>query len=275
MSNDVKIDWPDPKKDTAEAMKSVKNVIAVASGKGGVGKSTVAANLAVALALEGYSVGLLDSDIYGPSAPLMFDLVNARPLGETDENGKTWILPEVRYGVKVMSIGFFIDPEKAILWRGPMASNALKQLFQDVKWGELDYLVLDLPPGTGDIHISLVQMLRVDKVVMVTTPQKVALADVRKAADMFNQEHTHVPIIGIVENMSYFTPQELPNNKYHIFGQGGGEILAKDLNLPLLAQIPIVQSVAEAGDNGKPAASEPNSIVGTIFAELVNKIVKG
>lgn len=245
----------------------VKNIIAVISGKGGVGKSTVSANLAVALARNGSKVALVDADIYGPSIPTMFGISGEMPKA-IEEDGRTLLIPIEKYGVKLMSIGFFVDPSQPLLWRGPMAANSLTQMFTETCWDEIDYMVVDMPPGTGDIALSLVQTLAVTGVVLVTTPQDVALADVRRAAMMFKQEGVKVPIIGVVENMSYFTPEELPNNKYYIFGKGGGEKFAKEVDARLLGQIPMVQSVCESGDEGKPIAVELNSIMANAFDEL-------
>ena len=233
-------------------LRGVKNIIAVVSGKGGVGKSTVSANLAVALSQLGAKVGLLDADIYGPSVPLMFDLVNAQPSAR-EENGRTILEKKKKYGIKLLSIGFFVDPSKALVWRGPMASNYLTQMLTGGDWGELDYLVIDMPPGTGDIHLTLLQTVPVTGVVIVTTPQNVALADAKKGIAMFGQAQINVPIVGIVENMAYFTPAELPENKYYIFGKDGGKRLADEYDLPFLGQIPLVQSIREGGDLGKPA----------------------
>jgi ATP-binding protein involved in chromosome partitioning len=255
------------RKETEQMLKGVKNIIAVASGKGGVGKSTVAANLAVALSKTGAKVGLLDADIYGPSMPLMFDLEGAQPVGK-DVDGKTRILPVEQFGIKILSIGFFVKPEQALIWRGAMATNALNQLINDTEWGELDYFIIDLPPGTGDIHLTMVQSLPVTGVVIVTTPQEIALADARKAFNMFAQKDINVPIIGLVENMAWFTPDELPENKYYIFGKDGGKKLAEASNVALLGQIPIVQSIRVGGDTGKPAALDPESITGRAFHEL-------
>lgn len=252
---------------TQQLLKGVKNIIAVASGKGGVGKSTIAANLAVALGRTGAKVGLIDADIYGPSVPLMFDEVNTKP-GAIEKDGKMLITPIEKYGIKILSIGFFVDPEKALVWRGPMASNALTQLFTEADWGELDYLVLDMPPGTGDIHLTIVQQLSVTGVAIVTTPQEVALADARKAIGMFSQENIKVPILGLVENMSWFTPKELPNNKYFIFGEEGGKKLAAEFNIPLLGQIPLVQGIRESGDDGRPIAMNDNSPIADAFRKL-------
>jgi ATP-binding protein involved in chromosome partitioning len=255
------------RKETDQMLKGVKNIIAVASGKGGVGKSTVAANLAVALSKTGAKVGLLDADIYGPSMPLMFDLEGAQPVGK-EVDGKTRILPIEQYGIKLLSIGFFVKPEQALIWRGVMATNALNQLINDAEWGELDYFVIDLPPGTGDIHLTLVQSLPVTGVVIVTTPQEIALADARKAFNMFAQKDINVPVLGLVENMAWFTPEELPENRYYIFGKDGGIKLARASNVALLGQIPIVQSIREGGDAGKPAALDPESLTGRAFYEL-------
>ncbi len=248
-------------------LKGVKNIIAVASGKGGVGKSTVAANLAIALAKTGAKVGLVDADIYGPSMPLMFDLVDARPTG-IDKDGKNLILPIEKYGIKLLSIGFFVDPTKALIWRGPMASSALGQLFADADWGELDYMVIDLPPGTGDIHLTLVQTLPVTGVVIVSTPQNVALADARKGVGMFMQKEINVPILGLIENMAYFTPVELPDNKYYIFGKNGCKKLADELNVPFLGQIPLVQGICDSGDNGRPIVLDAESTVAKAFMDI-------
>ncbi len=250
----------------------VKNIIAVSSGKGGVGKSTVAANLAVALAAQGYRVGLLDADIFGPSMPKMFGIEEARPMLEV-VGGRELIVPEEKYGVKLLSIGFFVNKDSAILWRGGMASNALKQLIADAHWGELDYFVLDLPPGTSDIHLTLVQTLAITGVVVVSTPQEVALADARKGVDMFTNDKVNVPVLGLVENMSWFTPAELPDNRYYLFGREGGKRLATELNIELLGQIPIVQSICEGGDAGQPVALSDDSVTGMAFAQLAQNVV--
>ncbi len=251
----------------------VKNVIAVSSGKGGVGKSTVAANLAVALSKLGYKVGLLDADIFGPSVPKMFQVEDARPYAETVE-GRDLIVPIEKYGIELLSIGFFVDPDQATLWRGGMASNALKQLVGDAKWGELDYFILDTPPGTSDIHLTLLQTLAITGAVIVSTPQEVALADARKGINMYMNDKVNVPILGLVENMAWFTPAELPNNRYYLFGKEGTKRLAEELNVPLLGQIPIVQSICENGDNGTPAALDDNTMVGQAFLELARNVVK-
>lgn len=252
---------------------NVKNVIAVASGKGGVGKSTVAANLAVALSKAGYKVGLLDADIFGPSMPKMFNIEEARPYAENIE-GRDLIIPIEQYGIKLLSIGFFVESDQAVLWRGAMASNALKQLIADAHWGELDYFVLDMPPGTSDIHLTLVQTLGITGAVVVSTPQEVALADARKGIDMFTNDKVNVPVLGLVENMAWFTPAELPENRYYIFGKEGCKRLAEEMNVPLLGQIPIVQSICEGGDNGKPVALDENSITGKAFRELADAVVE-
>lgn len=253
-------------------LQKVKNIIAIASGKGGVGKSTVSTNLALALAQTGAKVGLLDADIYGPSLPLMMGLENERPAA-VEDNGKTFIVPLEKYGVKMLSIGFFIQADKALMWRGSMASNALKQLFNDATWGELDYLLLDLPPGTGDIHLSLVQSVPVTGSVIVTTPQNVALADVRKAANMFMNPSINVPILGVIENMSYFCPAELPDNKYYIFGKGGGKKVAQELNTPLIAQIPIEEHITQDGDKGKPSVMQSDSNTHTVFTKAAQEVI--
>ena len=250
----------------------VKHIIAISSGKGGVGKSTVSANTAVALARLGYSVGLLDTDIFGPSMPKMFGCEDARPYASETENGRQLIEPIERYGVKLLSIGFFVSPQTAMLWRGGMACSALKQLIADANWGELDFLILDTPPGTSDIHLSLLQLLKITGAVIVSTPQAVALADARKGIDMYQNEKVKVPIIGLVENMAYFTPAELPENKYYIFGKDGCKKLAEDLGLPLLAQIPIVQSICETGDEGRPAVTDVASPTGQAFLALAQAI---
>ena len=250
----------------------VKHIIAISSGKGGVGKSTVSANTAVALARLGYSVGLLDTDIFGPSMPKMFGCEDARPYASETENGRQLIEPIERYGVKLLSIGFFVSPQTAMLWRGGMACSALKQLIADANWGELDFLILDTPPGTSDIHLSLLQLLKITGAVIVSTPQAVALADARKGIDMYQNEKVKVPIIGLVENMAYFTPAELPEKKYYIFGKDGCKNLAESLGLPLLAQIPIVQSICETGDEGRPAVTDVASPTGQAFLALAQAI---
>lgn len=251
----------------------VKNIIAVFSGKGGVGKSTVAANLAVALARQGYKTGLLDTDIFGPSVPKMFGIEEARPVLE-NIGGRDLIVPEEKYGVKLLSIGFFINKNSAAIWRGGMASNALKQLIADADWGELDYFILDLPPGTSDIHLTLVQTLAITGAIIVTTPQEVALADARKGIDMFTNEKVNVPVLGLVENMAWFTPAELPDHRYYLFGKEGGKRLAEELHIKLLGQIPIVQSICEAGDTGKPVALNDHTVTGQAFADLAQHVVQ-
>lgn len=251
----------------------VKNIIAVSSGKGGVGKSTVAANLAVALAKAGYKVGLLDADIFGPSMPKMFQVEDARPYAETID-GRDLIIPVEKYGLKLLSIGFFVDPDQATLWRGGMASNALKQLIADANWGELDYFLIDLPPGTSDIHLTIVQNLALTGAVVVSTPQEVALADARKGINMFQNDKVNVPILGLVENMAWFTPAELPDNRYYIFGREGTKRLAEEMGVPLLGQIPLVQSICEGGDNGLPVALDENTITGRAFNDLAASVVE-
>ena len=250
----------------------IKNIIAVASGKGGVGKSTVTANLAVSLAKMGFEVGLLDADIYGPSQPLMFDVENEKPLA-IDVEGKSKMKPVSNYGVKLLSIGFFTEKDQAVIWRGPMAAKALNQMIFDAHWGELDFLIVDLPPGTGDIHLSIMQSLPITGAVVVSTPQEVALADARKGIAMFAQDAIQVPVLGIIENMSYFTPAELPENKYFIFGEGGGKHLAERMGVALLGEIPLVQSVREAGDVGRPAALQDHTPVSEAFESLTKEVV--
>ena len=248
-----------------------KHVIAIHSGKGGVGKSTVAANLAIALAQRGMRVGLLDADIHGPSMPKMFHTEDCRPVS-AEVDGRTLIDPIEQYGVKMLSIGFFVDPAQAVVWRGGMASNAIKQLIQDANWGELDYFLIGLPPGTSDIHLTLVATLQLTGAIVVTTPQPVALVDARKGVDMFRNEKINVPVLGIIENMAWFTPAELPENKYYIFGRDGGKHLAQDLGMPLLGQIPLVQSIREAGDDGAPIAMQTGHPAAAIFAAIAEKI---
>lgn len=259
--------------EVSKLLPQVKNIIAVSSGKGGVGKSTVSANLAVALAKQGYKVGLLDADIFGPSMPKMFQVEDARPYAERID-GRDLIIPVEKYGLKLLSIGFFVDPDQATLWRGGMASNALKQLIADADWGELDYFLIDLPPGTSDIHLTIVQTLAVTGAIVVSTPQAVALADARKGINMFTNDKVNVPILGLVENMAWFTPAELPENKYYLFGKEGAKKLAEEMNVPLLGQIPIVQSICEGGDKGTPVALDENSITGMAFMELADNVVK-
>lgn len=251
----------------------VKNIIAVVSGKGGVGKSTVAANLALALSQSGASVGLMDADIYGPSVPIMFGVRGERPK-MIDVNGKGIIVPLEKYGIKLMSIGLLVDEKSAVVWRGPMASSAIKQFVSDVNWGELDYLVIDMPPGTGDIHLTLMQTVPVTGVIVVTTPQDVALADAKKGIAMFGQAQLKVPVIGLVENMSYFTPAELPASKYYIFGKDGGKKLAEEYDIPFLGQIPLVQNIREGGDIGVPAMITDDSVSKNAFAEFSGNAVR-
>lgn len=251
----------------------VKNVIAVSSGKGGVGKSTVSANLAVALAQMDYKVGLLDADIFGPSVPKMFHVEGAQIFMEK-KDGRELIIPAEKYGVKLLSIGFFVNPDTATLWRGGMASNALKQLIADADWGDLDYFVLDTPPGTSDIHLTLLQSLAITGAVIVSTPQNVALADARKSIDMYQNDKVNVPILGLVENMAWFTPAELPENRYYIFGKEGVKRLAEEMNVPLLGQIPIVQSICNSGDEGEPVAVHADSLTGIAFRNLAEAVVR-
>lgn len=251
----------------------IQNIIAIASGKGGVGKSTVTANLAVTLSKMGFKVGVLDADIYGPSIPIMFDVENERPLSISVDGGSK-MKPIENYGVKLLSIGFFTKPEQAVIWRGPMASKALNQLLFDAAWGELDFMLIDLPPGTGDIHLSIMQSLPITGAVVVSTPQNVALADARKGVAMFQQENIRVPVLGMIENMSYFTPEELPDNKYYIFGKEGAKHLAEDLGIPFLGELPLVQSIREAGDSGHPAALQIATPLEAAFHELTKKVVE-
>lgn len=262
----------DAKQAHRKILPEVKNIIAIASGKGGVGKSTVTANLAGGLAKAGYRVGIVDADIYGPSMPTMFDVVNERP-AMLDVDGQPKISPVVAYGIQILSIGFFTDQDNAVVWRGPMAAKALTQMFTDAHWGALDYLLVDLPPGTGDIHLSLVQTVPLDGVVIVSTPQEVALADARKGINMFKLESINVPVIGVVENMAWFTPAELPENKYYIFGRDGAKNLSEGMGVPLLGQIPLIQSVREAGDVGKPAVFQEKTMTSDAFEELVTIFV--
>lgn len=261
-----------PRPEAGKMLPGVKNIVAVSSGKGGVGKSTVSANLAISLARLGYRVGLLDADIFGPSMPKMFNVEDARPYA-VHVDGRDLIEPIEQYGVRLLSIGFFVNPDTATLWRGGMASNALKQLIGDANWGELDYLILDTPPGTSDIHLTLLQTLAITGAVIVSTPQQVALADARKGVDMYRNEKVNVPILGLVENMAWFTPKELPENKYYIFGKEGCKQLAAELNVPLLAQIPLVQGICESGDEGKPAALSVDSMTGIAFLNLAQAVV--
>jgi ATP-binding protein involved in chromosome partitioning len=262
-----------PNQIKGKAIPGIKNIIAVASGKGGVGKSTVTANLAVTLAKMGFSVGVLDADIYGPSMPIMFDVENEKPISVVVD-GKSKMKPVESYEVKMLSIGFFTSPSQAVIWRGPMASKALNQMIFDADWGELDFMLIDLPPGTGDIHLSIMQSLPVTGAVVVSTPQAVALADAKKGVSMFMSDAINVPVLGIIENMAYFTPEELPENKYYIFGKEGAKNLAEDLGVPFLGEVPIVQSIREAGDYGRPAAMQTGSVIETIFEEITRNVVQ-
>ena len=273
----IKVEAPAAEKKALEIkgkpIPGIKNIIAVASGKGGVGKSTVTANLAVTLSKMGFKVGVLDSDIYGPSVPIMFDVAAERPLS-VNVDGKSKMKPVENYGVKVLSIGFFTKPNQAVIWRGPMAAKALNQMIFDAAWGELDFLLVDLPPGTGDIHLSIMQSLPITGAVVVSTPQNVALADAKKGVAMFQQESINVPVLGIVENMAYFTPQELPNNKYYIFGEHGAKNLSEDLQVPFLGEIPLVQSLRESGDIGRPAALQEDTPLEESFKEITRNMVQ-
>jgi ATP-binding protein involved in chromosome partitioning len=262
-----------PNQIKGKAIPGIKNIIAVASGKGGVGKSTVTANLAVTLAKMGFSVGVLDADIYGPSMPIMFDVENEKPISVVVD-GKSKMKPVESYEVKMLSIGFFTSPSQAVIWRGPMASKALNQMIFDADWGELDFMLIDLPPGTGDIHLSIMQSLPVTGAVVVSTPQAVALADAKKGVSMFMSDAINVPVLGIIENMAYFTPEELPENKYYIFGKEGAKNLAEDLGVPFLGEVPIVQSIREAGDYGRPAAMQTGSVIETVFEEITRNVVQ-
>ena len=272
----VKVDAPaTPVKPTqikGNQIPGVKNIIAVASGKGGVGKSTVTANLAVTLAKMGFSVGILDSDVYGPSMPIMFDVAKERPLS-VNVDGKSKMQPIENYGVKLLSLGFFTDPNQAVIWRGAMASKALNQMIFDANWGELDFLLVDLPPGTGDIHLSMVQAVPITGAVIVSTPQSIALADAKRGVAMFQQENINVPVLGIVENMSYFSPAELPDNKYYIFGKDGAKNLAEDLDTTLLGEVPLVQSIREAGDVGHPVALQEDTALEQSFIEITKNML--
>lgn len=261
-----------PRPDLPDLLPGVKNIIAVSSGKGGVGKSTVAANLAIALSRMGHRVGLLDCDIFGPSIPKMFGMEDARPYSENID-GRDMILPVEKYGIKVLSIGFFVDPATPTLWRGGMASNALKQLIGDAAWGDLDYFILDTPPGTSDIHLTLVQTLPITGAVIVSTPQQVALADARKGINMYTNEKVSVPILGLVENMAWFTPEEHPDERYYLFGRDGVKSLSEEMNLPLLGQIPIVQSICDSGDSGTPMAMNADSLTARAYLQLASRVV--
>ena len=261
------------RKGPEELLKDVKNIIAVGSGKGGVGKSTVAVNLAIALAKTGAKVGLMDADIYGPSIPIMFGLKDERP-ESFERDGKNWIIPIEKFGIKLLSIGFFVDSTKALIWRGPMASSALKQLFSDADWGPLDYMVIDLPPGTGDIPLTLIQSLPLTGALIVSTPQEVAIADVRKAADLFRNDQIRIPVLGLVENMAYFIPADDPSKKYFIFGKSGCKKFAQELNIPLIGQIPIQPEISDSGDAGIPVAVEKNTPLSVAFTHLAEAVAQ-
>ena len=270
----IKVETPEKANEIkGKTIPGIKNIIAVASGKGGVGKSTVTANLAVSLAQMGFKVGVLDADIYGPSMPIMFDVASEKPISIT-VNGKSKMKPVESYEIKILSIGFFTAPSQAVIWRGPMASKALNQMIFDADWGELDFMLIDLPPGTGDIHLSIMQSLPITGAVIVSTPQVVALADAQKGVSMFLSDAINVPVLGIIENMAYFTPEELPNSKYYIFGKDGAKHLATDLNIPFLGEVPIVQSIREAGDFGRPAALQSGSIIEMVFQEITKNVVQ-
>lgn len=269
----IKVEAPEKPEIKGKSIPGIKNIIAVASGKGGVGKSTTTANLAVTLAKMGFSVGILDADIYGPSMPIMFDVETEKPISVVVD-GKSKMKPIESYEVKILSIGFFTAPSQAVIWRGPMASKALNQMIFDADWGELDFMLIDLPPGTGDIHLSIVQSLPITGAVIVSTPQAVALADAKKGVAMFQSDSINVPVLGIIENMAYFTPEELPENKYYIFGKEGAKNLAEDLEVPFLGEIPIVQSIREAGDYGRPAALQTASPLEKVFEEIARNVVQ-
>ncbi len=272
----VKVEKPKAKENQnqirGKEIPNIKNIIAIASGKGGVGKSTITANTAISLAKMGFNVGVLDADVYGPSQHIMFDVEKARPLS-VNIDGRSKMKPIENYGVKLLSLGFFTNPDQAVIWRGPMASKALKQLIFDADWGELDFLLIDLPPGTGDVHLSIVQALPINGAVVVSTPQNIALADAKKGVAMFKQESINVPVLGIIENMAYFTPEELPNNKYYIFGQDGAKNLAEDINTKFLGEIPLVQSIREAGDVGHPVALQEGTVLEHSFNEITKEMV--
>lgn len=270
----IKVETPEkPNEIKGKAIPGIKNIIAVASGKGGVGKSTTTANLAVTLAKMGFNVGILDADIYGPSMPIMFDVETEKPVSVMVD-GKSKMKPIESYEVKILSIGFFTAPSQAVIWRGPMASKALNQMIFDADWGELDFMLIDLPPGTGDIHLSIVQSLPITGAVIVSTPQAVALADAKKGVAMFQSDSINVPVLGIIENMAYFTPEELPKNKYYIFGKEGAKNLAEDLDVPFLGEVPIVQSIREAGDYGRPAALQTASPLEKVYEEIARNVVQ-
>ncbi|MFM9400629.1 P-loop NTPase [Myroides odoratimimus] len=269
----IKVEAPEKPEIKGKAIPGIKNIVAISSGKGGVGKSTVTANLAASLANMGFKVGVLDADIYGPSMPIMFDVEGAKPIS-VEVEGRSKMKPVSSYGVEILSIGFFTKGDQAIIWRGPMAAKALNQMIFDADWGELDFLLLDLPPGTGDIHLSIMQSLPITGAVVVSTPQAVALADAKKGVSMFMSESINVPVLGIVENMAYFTPEELPNNKYYIFGENGAKNLAADLDVPFLGEVPIVQSIREAGDYGRPAALQNDTVIAKVFEDLSRNVVE-
>lgn len=276
VSVNIKVITPEKKENPnlikGKPIPGIQNVVAVASGKGGVGKSTVTANLAVSLAKMGFKVGVLDADIYGPSMPLMFDVAHEKPLAKNID-GVSKMMPIENFGVKLLSIGFFTKPDQAVIWRGPMAAKALNQMIFDAAWGELDFLLIDLPPGTGDIHLSIMQSLPITGAVVVSTPQAVALADAKKGVAMFQQQNIQVPVLGVIENMAYFTPDELPNNKYYIFGKEGARYLADDLNVPFLGELPLVQSIREAGDVGRPAAMQENTSIEQAITDVTREVV--
>ena len=261
-----------PNKIRGKEIPNIKNIIAIASGKGGVGKSTITANTAISLAKMGFNVGVLDADVYGPSQHIMFDVEKAKPLS-VNVDGRSKMKPVENYGIKLLSLGFFTNPDEAVIWRGPMASKALKQLIFDGDWGELDFLLIDLPPGTGDVHLSIVQALPISGAVIVSTPQNIALADAKKGVAMFQQENINVPVLGIIENMAYFTPEELPDNKYYIFGQDGAKNLAEDIKTKFLGEIPLVQSIRESGDVGRPVAMQNGTVLEKSFNEITKEMV--
>ncbi|EAQ42917.1 MULTISPECIES: Mrp/NBP35 family ATP-binding protein [unclassified Polaribacter] len=272
----LKVEKPVEKKDPnlirGKEIPNIKNIIAVASGKGGVGKSTITANTAISLAKMGFSVGVLDADVYGPSQHIMFDVEKERPLS-VNVDGRSKMKPVENYGVKLLSLGFFTNPDQAVIWRGPMASKALNQLIFDAAWGELDFLLIDLPPGTGDVHLSIVQALPINGAVVVSTPQNIALADAKKGVAMFQQDSIKVPVLGIIENMAYFTPEELPDNKYYIFGKDGAKNLAEDINTKFLGEVPLVQSIRESGDVGHPVALQEGTVLETAFSDITKEMV--
>ena len=269
----IKVEVPEKNEIKGKSIPGISNIIAVSSGKGGVGKSTVTANLAVTLGKMGFKVGVLDADIYGPSMPIMFDVENEKPIS-VEVDGKSKMKPIESYEIKLLSIGFFTAPSQAVIWRGPMAAKALNQMIFDAAWGELDFLLIDLPPGTGDVHLSIMQSLPITGAVVVSTPQAVALADAKKGVSMFMSDSINVPVLGIIENMAYFTPEELPNNKYYIFGKEGAKNLAEDLQVPFLGEVPLVQSIREAGDYGRPAALQTASPLEKVFEEIARNVVE-